>query len=554
MAFDTAQALSIQAARTINVGRGGGGQITPASWQLAEGYYSRRNVNPELTYPRPDAETNVWAKHRRHYPGIPYNTPIGVAFGAGLPYYELVTGPSGATIGNWLVQEGDELVFPDNYGEVDWPNPTLGTHSFHVRVLFQDGYTPVDVYWTLEVTETGTIFIDPVNGSDSTGDGTIGNPFQTIESFWKGSIEDATFSGYQVCYRDGIHDITADNTNTGVDDGNWKLEGFNKPLVHFGYPGEDVTLDFSNTTIVFWNSSGIGSVKPQDIYFGGLTQKGCRYIDNTRQMAMFAHDGVGEYAATNGGCRFTQHNVIIKDVQTDLETSNNCGSLFSPNTVGNAVRHYYYFKNIRFIDCFNNDIFNQNFNGYYLAMTQYLLSENLTAENCNFGYSVLMSKTPCAFWCSRRLDTSKSPDVYLDMPSTGSYDAGRDGGPYEVSYSKTKYGGSQNVSVALNIHSKLTYDVANPNWYKHYVEFSTFSRSPVTNRHVLRHTDGWPYELNGVLFVSDELEYFGDDPVSGYTIYDVANNPLDADLKIVNDRSANLGQYGFEIKPVFAGS
>src|SRR5580692_1397802 len=54
-------------------------------------------------YPRPDSETNTWARHRwAYYDGahaVQYKIPLGVSFGA-FPYvYELLSGPPGMTIG-----------------------------------------------------------------------------------------------------------------------------------------------------------------------------------------------------------------------------------------------------------------------------------------------------------------------------------------------------------------------------------------------------------------------------------------------------------------------
>ena len=54
-------------------------------------------------YPRPDSETNTWARHRwAYYDGVnavQYKIPLGVSFGA-FPYvFQLLSGPPGMTIG-----------------------------------------------------------------------------------------------------------------------------------------------------------------------------------------------------------------------------------------------------------------------------------------------------------------------------------------------------------------------------------------------------------------------------------------------------------------------
>ena len=138
--------------------------------QLPAANYIPAKQAAHLIHPRPDSETASWAKHRRHYPGIKYEVPVGVSFGSWPFFYDLTTAPAGATIGENVIAVDGELVPGDDYGVVTWDNPTEGTHNFQVTVSFQDGATPLVIEWTLEVTTTGTIFVDAVNGLD-TNDG-----------------------------------------------------------------------------------------------------------------------------------------------------------------------------------------------------------------------------------------------------------------------------------------------------------------------------------------------------------------------------------------------
>ena len=553
MTFDTRQALSIQAARTINVGRGSVGPVTPASWLLAEGYYMQRNVDPHLIYPRPDIETQPWAKHRRHHPGIRYEVPIGIAFGSGLPYYELVDAPVGATIGSWLVQNGDALEYPDDYGIVKWETPTAGTHSFHVRVIFQDGFTPVDVQWTLTVTTDGTIFIDAVNGSDVTGDGTIGNPFQTIDAFMKNDVDDDEFSGYQVCYRGGLHDISADNTNTGVSAGNWRCEGVKKPLVHYGHPVENAILDFSNTTIVFQSASS--GLNTQDVYFGGLTTQGLRDTNNPRQFSIFVSSGDGSYQPTNAGSRFTFYDVLHKNCINDTNSDDNSAIIWSPNTTGGAKRHYFYAKKVRFENCATGPNYQSfspvNFNGYYLAMTEYLLTEDVSGVDTGFGRGYVFPKSSATYWCHRRMITD---DQQLQIMTSGSYNQDV-GGPHEISYSRLSSEGSNTASVAFQVNTDSNaYDPNNSEMGPVYLSKTILDRSPVGNRHAVRWGDDWEVNIDSLVIVSGSVRYLGDDPITGFVRFDVDGAPVDENGNLTGAaRETNLGLFGPEVKAEFRG-
>src|SRR5690606_1338391 len=66
-------------------------------WQLAEGHYE--GYFPlHVIYPRPDDETQSYARHRHAYPGVRYEIPIGVQFGKWPYRYELIEGPEGARV------------------------------------------------------------------------------------------------------------------------------------------------------------------------------------------------------------------------------------------------------------------------------------------------------------------------------------------------------------------------------------------------------------------------------------------------------------------------
>lgn len=535
--------------------------VLPASTQLSEGNYSPRNVDPILIYPRPDSETAAWAKHRRHYPGIGYRTPIGVAFGSGPQVFEVIDGPPGAYIGEFLVVDGDRLVPNEDYGVFKVDNPTVGTYSCHVRVYFQDGFAPMDVQWTLEVTSAGTIFIDrnAVDG-DTLGDGSEANPFQTINAWWKNDLTDTTFSEYQVCYRAGTHDVAAENSNTGVDAGSWQLNGTDKPLVHYPYPGENVIFDMTNTTIGVGGAAPVGGGQQgSDLYFGAFEFLGGRLTttDNPRQFFIFASVASSKtYAAGGGGQRMTWDSPTHKDFVVETTSTNNAGPLWATKAEGvnPDKRHFIYIHRPTFINCRMSatatDPGNENLNGYYFSSVTNLLSDHITCVNTNFGYAPVHSKAGGRYWCIRWVDMSQAENQSFHFELLSSYDT-VSGGPMELSYIKARQVGTSTNEITMYINNSAeSYDSQNPEHLPAYVDRCTISRAPVSGRSALRVGGGWPYYLKDCIFVADDLVYLVDpDPTGDFIRYDVANNPLDSSLNLTgSDRTSYLGLYGAEVK------
>jgi len=116
------------------------------------------------------------------YPGIEYNIRLGV-IGGRYPYsFSLVDAPAGMTI-------------TSDKGEISWtPDTGLEGQSFDVSVKVVDQLSQ-EVYqnFSVSVTKIGFYFI-ATNGSDSTGDGSIGNPWATMSyAVTQGSTADILY-------------------------------------------------------------------------------------------------------------------------------------------------------------------------------------------------------------------------------------------------------------------------------------------------------------------------------------------------------------------------
>jgi len=322
-----------------------------ASFQLAVGNFVPAKMAPVLVHPRPDNETNTWARHRKAYPAVPYSIPIGVQGGAWPFKYELTgTVPTGMTVGS---------VYGDaDYGVVKWPSPTTGTHTLTATVTDQVG-TVTNVAWELVVGTAGHIFVDSVSGSDL-NDGAIGTPFATIDAWYK-TQADSTYVGYHVHYRTGTYAINS--TDASVSN-NVRLYSTLKPMVHIAYGNESPVFDGTNGKF-------IGSTNNfDDLYFGGLRLENSIATDaNSQFIVGFANaDRITVFDTYFfNGRQGTAHN--------DNES---CCYLNKPS----IARKYVYFGHNTY------DTLAAGSNGFSAFDTywcDYLLAENNTAINIDSG-------------------------------------------------------------------------------------------------------------------------------------------------------------------------
>src|SRR5580698_176033 len=161
-------------------------------------------------YPRPDSETNTWARHRwAYYDGtnpVQYRIPLGVSFGA-FPYvFQLLSGPPGMTIGAtiWQSDWSFAQAMTAGYGYLLW-TPTAAVTSGTVSVLVTDQQmNTLTITFTVSTSSSTSrfIFLDAANGNDSTGTGAIGAPWKTLAKAL-GSSYAATANPGAICYLRG---------------------------------------------------------------------------------------------------------------------------------------------------------------------------------------------------------------------------------------------------------------------------------------------------------------------------------------------------------------
>lgn len=207
------------------------GQFIPAKMPLTA---------ERVVLPRPDSETSARAYHRNAHAGVPYELPLVIQGGAWPFVYELLAGPAGATLGRNFGDPG--------YGILRWTPVTNGNFSFSVRVTDQDGAS-VLLNWSGATAPGWLTFVDAVNGSDSTGNGSIASPWRSLQHAYG-----ATRDGRGLCLRAGDYQAPNEAMNISVSGGT----GAGMVGSLFGFPGEPVRIDCSTLqapNFAWYNSS-----------------------------------------------------------------------------------------------------------------------------------------------------------------------------------------------------------------------------------------------------------------------------------------------------------
>jgi hypothetical protein len=234
------------------------------------GFYPAGNWIPAKqpmiqVYPRPDSETNTWARHRwAYYDGtnsVLYKIPLGVSFGA-FPYvYQLLSGPPGMTIGATSWQPGWTFAQASaaGYGYLQW-TPTAPVSGATVSVLVTDQQkNTLTITFTVSTSSSTSqfIFVDSVHGSDSSGNGTIGAPWQTlVHAFGNGYSASANASA--LCYfRSGTYAVPSAPNDVNSSNACFELNTTTKPSAIIGFPGDTPPI-LTMTAAMFVTPLGAG--------------------------------------------------------------------------------------------------------------------------------------------------------------------------------------------------------------------------------------------------------------------------------------------------------
>jgi hypothetical protein len=248
-------------------------------------------------YPRPDTETNTYARHRwAYYDGtnaVQYKIPLGVSFGA-FPYvFQLLSGPPGMTLGASYWQSGWSFAqaMAAGYGYLQW-TPTAAVSGATVSVLVTDQQmNTLTITFTVSTSSSTSrfIFLDAANGNDSNGTGAIGAPWKTLTKAL-GSTYAATANPGAICYLRGTGTyslpISADqdiNTYWTVTE----LHTGRKPSALIGFPGDSLPV-ISMTNCFFTTNTG-----GADLFVQNLAPNGYNTSANSFRLFWVANGGTG---------------------------------------------------------------------------------------------------------------------------------------------------------------------------------------------------------------------------------------------------------------------
>lgn len=177
---------------------------------------------------QPRSTLDAAHRHNHAYPGLEFSIRVA-AVGGVYPYtYSLANGGAGMSINA-------------RTGVITWPSPVTDCTPT-VTVTDSHGSTDAQT-WTITVGTTGWRFVDAVSGTTHpTGDGTIANPWRTLED-----VIEQSSAGDRVIFRAGTYDFS------GITTGSAGAEGLyldvNTSTVWLAYPGESPVLDYREDTL-----------------------------------------------------------------------------------------------------------------------------------------------------------------------------------------------------------------------------------------------------------------------------------------------------------------
>jgi len=464
------------------------------SFPLPQGHFVPAKMPMHPVYPRPDSETQSHARHRWAHPDFRYEIPIGVQGGAWPFNYEIITGPSGATIGEYY---GD----PD-YGVVKWTpaNGDSGTTTFTVRVTDQELNT-VDLTWTTTIDANQFVFVDA--NATSTGSGTFSDPLKTFSDWYKGDVNDSTYHNKIIVFRGGNY-VGVGNATSG----NFTLSATTKTPSLIGYPDETAIIDCS---------AGKFTGGMDDLFIAGLVFKNARTdVSNPR----FFDTG----SLWNRGTWF---NVVFDTMGLGTANDDNPACIYLSRASDTLKRYNILVKNVSFENITANGG-NGAFVDFYICNN--VLVEGCAARNSNTSYGLWMKATQ-SFVTIRNNDLS---DNVTGMAICLGYTQGETNGvlphDHEVCWNNLRN------SIAPDDLRNLF--VMNNNWagkhYNTYIYRNTFGvvrfRYPGTD----------PFETDSNVAVSTDVADWSDSTLVAEGIPNLIRSPTD----LVLDRQGQLkGEY-----------
>lgn len=299
------------------VQRSNGKYSSAPHWPIRSAYrMPAAKMAYRLISPRPDSDTQAHARQKWAHPDMIYEVAV-VLQGGNWPYkYEIVTAPTGATIGSYFNK--DEKGLLNQYGNVSWqPTASIGSHTFEIMVTDCDG-VEFTVTWSVTIDATKFIFIQ--DGYAGTKVGTITQPLEDWSDWYKNDADDATYLGKIIVFRGGNYTLIGDTVHAAP---NAALKSTTKSGQLIGFPGEVATIDCGSGKIQT-------ATAMHDLYISHL-----RWV-NARNDVANAH----YFYLTNECDRSTFFKNHFDGMSYGTVGTDNAGPIFYADLVG-GVHHEY---------------------------------------------------------------------------------------------------------------------------------------------------------------------------------------------------------------------
>lgn len=468
---------------------------------LASGEFIPAQMAMHTVYPQPDVDTHTDARHRWIHTDFDYEIPIGVQGGSWPFYYEIITAPAGATIGNYYTDA--------NYGVLQLdPSALSGSQSFTIRVTDQEAST-VDISWTATVDNTKFVFIQ--DGYAGTQVGTISQPLEDFDDYYLGDWSDSTYAGRIVVFRGGNYALAGDVTNAN---GNVNLSQNTKSRSFIGFPGEAPIVSCTTAKVITGSDAAA-----EDFYVAGVEWA------NARNDVSNAHF----FFMTEDASRSTFWSNTFNGIDYGTTGNDNTGPIFFASSV--VDKEDIFIKSNTFENVSNS----ASSNGHYIDIytSSYVLVESNTAQNSDSGYG---------FWMKGTISfVTMRDNVAVDNVSGNQFvigygtEAGQLTHDHEVCWNRFSVNGDMFLWAMSDAYEGTHYN-------------SYLFRNTFDGDGIMRFEGAEPYESTDNVVVSDDNRYFGSDVTSvGDAAYATTDGALDANALLTGTaRTTHLGTAGYE--------
>jgi hypothetical protein len=146
------------------------GASTNTAYLFPTGRFEPDSLLPlQRIFPQADSVTSPASHHRRAYPGLRWECPVRAMGGSNPRFYELLSGPPGMRIGEFLERDGTGDYVPTrDYATLAWEAPVAGNYLVRVRCSDQNN-RPVLFEFRLQVALDGHLFTAPARLGNGDG-------------------------------------------------------------------------------------------------------------------------------------------------------------------------------------------------------------------------------------------------------------------------------------------------------------------------------------------------------------------------------------------------